>query len=192
MKDADINVAGTGDIYCEIIWGPWRQITSVSGGERGGVTETEPIILENASPDDPEASGKLIVQVWDADQTTGDDFLCAACIKPRHPDDESMPLYYGQNLGEARYELWTNKEGEQGKGEMAGHITLDQIHFIQQKLQPYRGCKGQCCCCDENQPVCCCIETAKSASYRAKTENRKLYERQQQLGQKAQELENKD
>ena len=121
MTKADVNLAGPGNVYCEIIWGSWRQITSVSGSETGGVTETETIILDNALPDDPHANGTLIVQVWDHDGTAGDD------------------------SGAARYELLTNKEGKKGEGEKAGNITLYQIQFIQQKLQPYRWCKGQFC-----------------------------------------------
>ena len=192
MSGADVNIAGTGDIYCEIIWGDWHQITSVSGSERGGITETEPIILENAAPDDEAAKGTLIIQVWDHDATSRDDFLCAASLKPCSPDDQNIPLYYGQNLGETKLPLWTNEEGKHGVGKQVGHITIDQIHFIQQKLQPYRGCKGQCCCCDDNSPVCCCIETAKSLSHRAKVENKQLLEKQNKLATAIQKADSEE
>lgn len=183
VRDADSNIGGTADVYCEVIWGNWRQITTVSGEERGGITETEPIILENAEPDDKVANGTLVIQVWDSDNTSSDDFIAAARIEPRDPNNNDIPLYYGQNLGERKYELWNNPEGMKGKGDMVGHITLDQIHFIKQKLMPYRGCKFQCCCCDSNAPACCCLETAKSLTYRAKEENKELLQRQEKLAQ---------
>jgi Ca2+-dependent lipid-binding protein len=89
----------------------------------------EAIILENATPINTD---KLVLEVFDKDSVTSDDKLASAQIE--------MPKTYGENMGERTYDLMHN-------GNKCGTITIDQVHFIKQKLIRYTGPCKCCCCC---------------------------------------------
>jgi len=128
---SDINISGTNDLYVRITYQGIIQDTKVLNGEKSTAAFDEAIILENAVPSG--GADKLLIEVYDRDTATSDDKLATAEIE--------LPPDYGQNHGEKAHPL--HREGKE-----CGTITLDQVHFIKQKLIRYTGpCKCFCCCC---------------------------------------------
>ncbi|ETO13806.1 hypothetical protein RFI_23564 [Reticulomyxa filosa] len=117
------------DLYVRIIYQGIIQDTKVLNGEKNTAAFDEPIILENAVPNTTE---KLHLTIFDRDTATADDVLASAEV--------TLPGDYGQNQGETQIPLMRN-------GSQCGTITLDQVHFIKQKLIRYTGPCKCCCCC---------------------------------------------
>jgi len=127
----DINIAGTNDLYVKLRYQGVIQETKVLKKEKSDAVFDEPLILEHCSPN---ATEKLHIEIYDEDTVTSDDKLASAEI--------DLPTAYAQNVGEKQYPLLHD-------GKDCGSITLDQIHFVHQKLIRYTGpCKCCCCCLD--------------------------------------------
>eukprot|EP00483_Globobulimina_turgida_P008323 UN08340 len=109
------------------------QDSKILKGEKKTMFFGEPLILENASPD-PEC--KLILEIWDVDQASADDLLAIGEV--------DVPVNYGENYGERKVELKDPKSGD-----INGELTIEQLHFIKQKVKRYMGPCKCCCCCLE-------------------------------------------
>ena len=109
-------------------------------GERGSVSFREPIILENAKPPTDPKTQKLRLELFDVDTTTADDLLGVAEV--------DVPTKYAENIGENDYDLFKPDGSKK-----IGTVTLDQMHFIKQKLRRYTGPCKCCCFCMEKGVV---------------------------------------
>jgi hypothetical protein len=143
---ADLNIRGTNDITCRVQFQGWVQDTKICRNEAGTTAFDEPIILENARPAHDQKQNMLIVSVYDFDTMSGDDKLCEAYIP--------LPMDYGKTVGVQDHELKRNGNPNDPKmGETVGTITIEQIHFIKQKVRRYMGPCKPCfaCCCETGQ-----------------------------------------
>ena len=127
----DINISGTVDVSIRVRYKSYIQDTKILKNEKKTMSFGEPIILENATPD-PDA--KLILEIWDVDTATADDLLGVA--------EMELPSGYGQNQGETTVQIRNPKNND-----VCGEITVDQIHFIKQRVRRYMGPCKCCCCC---------------------------------------------
>ena len=130
----DFNIAGTRDICVRAIYQSCSQDTKIFTTEIATISINEPIILEDCKPSDDDEMLRL--EVYDVDNCTADDLLGIATIK--------LPTESGRNLGEQEHEIKSPKNNE-----IVGLISVDQIHFIQQKTVRYTGPCKTCCCCLE-------------------------------------------
>ena len=127
----DMNLARSIDAYLRIKYDGYRQESKILKNETASMSFKEPLILENASPpneNDLRASGdeyKLVIELWDADTVTGDDYKARAVV--------TVPTGYGDTIGETTVDL-LDKDNE-----VCGKLTVDQMHFIKQKLKRYGG-----------------------------------------------------
>jgi len=134
----DVNLTGSIDAFIRIKYDGYKQDTKILKNETKSMSFKEPLILENAEPptkeelqEDTENEKKLVFEIWDADSITADDLLATAVME--------VPMEFGVNVGETTLDLM-DKEGK-----VVGKLTIDQLHFIKQKLRRYNGpCK--CCC----------------------------------------------
>jgi hypothetical protein len=128
----DINFSQSADLCIRIKYMGFVQDSKVLANEKGSAMFREPLILENAEPD-PTGESKLVIEIYDYDTITSDDFLAYCQVE--------IPTEYATNFDDRRIQLLSPN------GEECGTIVMDQIHFIKQKVRRYRGaCKCLCCC----------------------------------------------
>jgi len=138
----DVNLTGTVDAFIRIRYDGYQQDTKILKNETKSMSFKEALILENAKPatdeelkEDTENTKKLVFEIWDADTVTKDDLLATAVM--------DVPKEYHENVGETTIDMVDND------GKVVGKLTIDQVHFIKQKLRRYTGpCKCLCCCLD--------------------------------------------
>lgn len=135
----DINIMGTVDVAVRIKYQSYVQDSKILKGEKKTMSFNEPLILENARPDES-GEEKLIIEVWDVDTATADDLLAKA--------EMDVPTVYAENVGERKIELMDPKNGQ-----IVGEMVVDQTHFIKQKVRRYMGPCKCCCCCLEQGVV---------------------------------------
>merc|ERR1712083_366388 len=136
---------GSVDAFIRIKYDGYQQDSKILKNETKSMSFKEPLILENAAPaskeelkEDKENLKRLVFEIWDADTVTSDDLLAQAVVE--------VPAEYGTNIGETTVDMM-DKDGK-----VVGKLTIDQLHFIKQKLRRYNGpCKCLMCCMSSGQ-----------------------------------------
>eukprot|EP01083_Nonionella_stella_P083053 229469_1 len=126
---SDKSAFGGPDISVRIIYQGYIQDTKMINNDLKSVVLNEPIIIENGRPSPHDT---LRLQIFDVDQYSSDDLLGEVVVP--------LPEAYGEDIGEQRCDVTYN-------GQVVAQISIDQIHFIKQKVRRYQGpCKCLCCC----------------------------------------------
>eukprot|EP01083_Nonionella_stella_P038428 104556_1 len=136
------------DLCITVKYQGYQQDSKIVSNERGSIVFCEPIIIENGTP--PEPGDELRLIVYEVDHHSADDFLGEAIVK--------VPLRYGNELANSSEQTCDVRRGN----EVVARITVDQLHFIKQKVRRYKGpCKCLCCCFHigyDGCGKCCCYD----------------------------------
>eukprot|EP00483_Globobulimina_turgida_P011225 UN11246 len=133
FQKGDINISGSRDISVRVYYQGFSQDSKILNSELKTIAINEPLIIENGTPS---SNDELKVEIYDVDQCTPDDLLGIAMIQ--------IPIKYGENIGEHQYDVKAP-----GNSQTVAKISIDQIHFIKQRLVRYKGPCKFCCCCLE-------------------------------------------
>jgi len=122
-----------GDLYVRVSYKGQHQSTRILRDSDHDAVFNEGLILNNCNPH-CEGAHTITFELIDYDSMTGDDVLGVCHVE--------APTAYGLNMSEKKFKF-IGKEGD-----VIARLRVDQVHFIHEKLNKYRGpCKILFCCC---------------------------------------------
>ena len=122
-----------GDLYVRVGYKGQHQSTRILHDSDHDAVFNEGLILNNCNPH-CEGAHTITFELIDYDSMTGDDVLGVCHVE--------APTAYGLNMSEKKFKF-IGKEGD-----VIARLRVDQVHFIHEKLNKYRGpCKILFCCC---------------------------------------------